>query len=237
MNTSDVIKFVKDSLTGDNQVDLETQDTSITRFVENAVERVKPWYHEKRIYETIFLNDSGGGSSQNGNSKWFLKSALSKKMDDIHMVYNTQQESAGASDIDSNLYGLQSRMIYTADIGHAAAYQGFQSQLSTFVGNKIRWIVFEDRVMLSGYFSENRATICYYPLVEKVEDVTNGKVMLWIKDWVLAKTMEAAARIRGKFRGGDINMETDSDEMIGTVQTMLSDLDDRLTNMQFTETM
>ena len=228
----DVIAFVKHTLTGDNVVDLEVEDSAIKTFINEGVRRVRQWYQEPKVYETITIADSSKTSST-GGSATFLKSALSKPLDSIHSIYNTQQESAGASDIDSNLYGLQSRMIYTADLAHASYYQGFQSQLSQFVGNKITWLELADKILVSGYFYENRITVCYFPAVNKVEDMSWDKAITWVKEFALAKTMEAAARIRGKFKGGDINMETDADEMIGTVQTMLADLDDKLTTMQF----
>jgi hypothetical protein len=234
MTEADVITWVKHTLTGDNIVDLETEDSAITTFIREGVRRIKPWYYEPKKYETIPVSDASN-SAMSGNSRWFLKSALSKPVDSIHQIYNTQQESAGASDVDSQLYGLQSRMIYTADIAHAAYYQGFQSQLSTFVGNKITWIELEDRVIVSGYFFENRVTVCYHPAVNVMDDMTWDKAITWVKEFALAKSMESAARIRGKFKGGDINMETDADEMIGTVQTMLADLDDKLTTMQLVE--
>jgi len=233
---ADAVTWIKHTLTGDNVVDLEVEDTAITTFIREAVRRVTPWYHEPRVYETIPVMGTSKTDAA-GNSVFFLKSALSKPVDTIHDIYNTQQESAGAADIDSNLYGLQSRMVYTADIAHAAYYQGFQSQLSTFVGNKIRWVDLKDRVLVSGYFYENRVTVFYSPKVNVIEDMSWDKAITWVLDFSLAKSMEAAARIRGKFKGGDINMETDADEMIGTVQTMLSDLMDQLGSLQLVESL
>ena len=81
----------------------------------------------------------------------------------------------------------------------------------------------------------DRISFVLGPINDAYIQLTWDKAITWVKEFALAKSMEAAARIRGKFKGGDINMETDADEMIGTVQTMLADLDDKLTNMQLVE--
>lgn len=228
MISADLLQLLKDRLVGGDAVELEIKDEPILRLIQRAVDRVAPWYFEPRLYESLAIVNSGNGSGH------ILLTSFSKIPVDIDGIYQIYSVGTLGS-LDAQLYGISGNQVYLEELGTYTAWQQFISNARAVLCSHMEWKIINDRVIIHGVAGESKLTFAYRSKVTTIENMTYQKAIDWVCDYSLALTKESLARVRGKYRGGEIEWESDSGELLSearedqkALELMLSELDDSM---------
>lgn len=228
MTKVEIIKDIAMLLTGGHEVDLEVDNKAIESFINDGFRRVVPWYLEPLRIETVAVLG-------NDDQRYIPYSNLSKVPRLVNKVFNIVAPTS-AGDLESTLLGIEGRIVTIKGLQQWAAYVQYERQYSIFAQEEITFLDLKQssKILLSGVFGQAVLTVQYHIQPATVEDITKQKALDWIIDWARAKTQIALGRVRGKFRGGDLNFETDADDLISTGSTELERLEDTKTRLDFT---
>lgn len=233
MNSDEVVKSVYYRLTAGNNVKLEIDDLAIKDFVAEGFRKVRQWYHEPPVAQTVDYHVQYPNTTL--ASQYILISTLSKKPREIEKLYDSVPQSF-AVDVETNLLGLGGRVVPgVRNIVEWAVYEQYAKQMNTFLGTDLDFIMSADgtKILVSGYIKGDKVTVKYIPDPQAIEDVSLSKALDWVVDWTEARTKVAVGRVRSKFKGGDLQFEMDGDSLVSEGNEKMKELDEELKRLDY----
>lgn len=228
MTYVEFIDSIKAELSGGDQVHIEVTNSAIQKFIVEAFDKVKSWYLEPNIIQTVQVVASGT------QQKYVLYSSLAKIPHCIEKMWDTSTAGRIATTADiSGLLSLEGHIVLSDGSLQYAYYKSFARQFELLSDSVLRWQQLADRVLISGALTSNNVTIVYAPEVDTAEQVTVQKAIQWIRDFALARTKQALGRIRGKFRSSDLNLETDYSDLLQEGNESIISLTEKLQELDF----
>lgn len=223
MTMEEVIQEITDRLTGGQKVVLEITPEAMRRAVSSAFLKVIPFYYERRILEMIRVR---GGS----DNKFLLKTDFSRPFEIIAKIYDSEMSFTTTGELEAHLMGLTHAPLGSAgDQPYTTAFYVENDILyDKFFGRVISCQILEDKVLLSGNIVGDSVAVLYYAEPQTVADVSVRKAIDWILDYSTARCKMMLGRVRGKHRGGDIEMELDYSDLLSEANTEIENLEAKL---------
>lgn len=230
MDAATLQQFVTDELTGGGVIDLDVEPKLIVSFINNALERVRPWYREGVEIESVVYTPTEESSG------FIPLTSLSRPVHIIDDVWPIRLRHTGDYVLQeiSDLLNLPSGLLNSDSIREYASWMSVRDMIRKSIGKNMTWrkagnILYVDDVRDHA----TGVTIVYSPLPVALEEVTYGPAVMWIQDWVLAKTKVAWAGVLGKFAAGISGAQTNANELRVEGNAALDKLDERLKTLQF----
>lgn len=201
------VKYVTDDLTGGGFIELQVKEEVIKSYVQDALERVRPWYAEPLLFETVTV------TFVNAQSGYVDTSDLSESVHIVAELLPIEVHNAGDYVLEeiSDLLGLPAGLWDSGHIRQYAEWMQARRAIKTSMGKNMGHRKIGDKIFIDDVaWNKQKVTVAYVPLPQLPEDVTYGPAITWMKDWTRAKTQVNLANVLGKFQGGAMNFSTNS---------------------------
>lgn len=233
MNAGQIADLLISRLTADGEVCLDIERTVIEKLVFDAFREACPWFDNPPYYVTKAVVPvlSPQGSATTGGYVDLTK--LDPQIQYIREVHTVKSRYYHTGDIIRDLLLLPAAPLETQSIEEHAAWQMAWPMVKEMLGRDLAWTWDEQKKWLwVDDANEGAVTIDYIPVLTSVDKVLNQKALTWIISMTEARTLQAIARVRGKFRGG-LTMETDASDMLSEATEKVRQLTEDLRTLHF----
>lgn len=223
MTPEEAIQEVTDRITGGLKVRMEIESDVMGRLVSSSLRKIRPYYYERRVLEMIPVLGSNDG-------KYLDRSAFSRPFEIMAQIYDSEMSFTTTGELEAHLAGLTYAPLGSAgDQPYVTAFYVENDILyDKFFGRVITYQILPDKVLLSGNIVGEKVAVLYYPEPQIMDDVTVGKAIEWILDYMTARVKEMLGRVRGKHRGGDLENEMDYADLLSEAITEKEALEAKL---------
>jgi hypothetical protein len=225
MTLTEVYDIIYNELSGGKKVKLEVDASVITGAVDRAFKKVRQWYFEPKQAETV--SKYGTGSQE-----YLLKSDLTRTVRRIYKLYNTSHIRSAAGSIDSMLYGIDNVLLNTSGLVEQAYYVEFATSLEQFDSQTLDFMETTDKILLSGDY-DSEVTVMYSPQPVSVAEVTVQKALDWLIAYSISLVSISLGRVRSKFRGGDMDVQMDGEDLVSQGREDKTTLEEKLSTLDF----
>lgn len=197
MTSAQYVQYVKDDLTAGGVIQLNVKDHVISSYVQDALERVRPWYREVPLFETVAFN---AVENQTG---YIDVSDLSKTIHVVEELLPIEVHHAGDYVLEeiSDLLGLPAGLWDSSSIRNYAEWLQARRQIRKAMGKTMGWryIPGSSKIYVDDVaWNRTKVTVVFVPLPTTAEEVVYGQAISWVKDWVRAKTLVTWGRVMAK---------------------------------------
>jgi hypothetical protein len=219
---------IRQTLSAGNLIEVEITPEAISSIAKDAYTKAKPWFLEPVFVETLIISSSTDGS-------YFIPTGNFKYLPDvIEDIYPTAQTGMGSFDNDvAGLLSLEGRHIISQNMVASAYALQFERQADTFLNTTLTFDLIGDKLFVSGAVIDNSVTVVYRPKALSFDTALNEKAVAWMYEYCLAQAKVSVGRARSKFRGGDLELENDGQDLISEGNSSISELIPKLQDLSF----
>lgn len=209
-------------------VSLDIPRPTIEGFVNPALLEARVWHDEPAVFVTKVMTPSSltaGFVDLSGET-------LPVKY--VRDVYPVQMPTQTLSDIVRDLLLLPAAPLETSRIVETAYWKMSWPMVKQMLGREMtyKWDKGTKRLYVDDY-PTGVVTVTYVPLPMSMEAVSDERTIQWIVEMVEAQTMLTMSRVRGKFRQGGMNFDTDASDMQSQAEDRIRALREALKTASF----
>lgn len=233
MNAGQIAELVVNRLTAGGEVCLDIESTKVEKFVHDAFLEACPWFDEPPRFVTLPVVPVAPPTGGDGTGGFVDLKDVDPPVYYIRRVHTVRSRYYHTGDIVRDLLLLPAAPLETESIEEHSAWQMTWPMVKDLLGRTLTYKHEEpENRLLVDDAQEGAVTLEYIPKITSVDHVTFKKALTWITNMTEARTMEAVARVRGKFRG-QFAVETDASEMLSTAQARVEKLQEELKTLHF----
>jgi hypothetical protein len=230
MTESQLVEYVKNDLTGGGVIDIDVTDTVIQSYIRDGLERVRDWYREWPVVETVGVHFSSATAG------FIPFSELEKPVHIVETVLPIEMHTAGDFVLEeiSDLLGLPAGLFTSTSVREYAMWMPVREMIRKSMGKELSWREIGDVLFLDAVpNSQTSVSVIYVPLPLTIEDVTYGPAITWVKDWTRAKTLVAWGGVLTKFTDGALGFSTNGASLRDEGNSIIANLEETKKRLQF----
>lgn len=186
MTKQQLTDYVVKRLTGGHIITLNLTPDLISETLDDVIDIVSSWYVEEIAIETKTITLSSDTSDVSTSKNGYLnKSSLSHPVHYVDTVLPTRTSTRTGFVLDeiTDLLGLPAGLFTSDAMVNYSVWLSARAMIRKSMSLTMKWKETPDQIMIHKLPTKSQAqvTVFYFPLPEKLNDVSFGPALNWIK--------------------------------------------------------